>query len=80
MHLYCASSFWNGASQSYSRTYYSYGAAGSNPKPTETNRNDQYKVGWARDGSNIYMENSTNNGNQRSTATRCVRDVAVGTN
>lgn len=80
MHLYCASSFWNGATQSYSRTYYSYGAAGSNPKPTETNPNDQYKVGWARDGSNIYMENSTNNSGHRSSATRCVRDVAVGSN
>lgn len=87
MHLYCASSFWDRASQSYSRTYYSYGAAGSNPKPTECEPNnpydndeEQFKIGWARDGSNIYMENSTNNGNQRSTATRCVRDVAVGTN
>lgn len=75
MHLYCASSFWTGAAQSYSRTYYSYGVAGSNPKPTEINPNDQYKHGWARDGSNIYMENSYLNGDQRSTQTRCVRDV-----
>lgn len=75
MHLYCAPSFWSGVDQAYARTYYSYGVNGSNPKPTETNRNDQYKTGWARDGSNIYMENSVNNGNQRSTQTRCVRDV-----
>lgn len=84
MHLYCASSFWNGAGQSYSRTYYSYGGAGSNPKPTESEENnpydgdeEQFKVGWARDGSNIYMENSTNNANQRSTQTRCVKDMLV---
>lgn len=77
MHLYCVPSFWTGANQSYSRTYYSYGVNGSNPKPTETNPNDQYKTGWARDASNIYMENSINNGGHRSTQTRCVRDVAV---
>ena len=84
MHLYCASSFWDGAGQSYSRTYYSYGGAGSNPKPTESEENnpydgdeEQFKVGWARDGSNIYMENSTNNANQRSTQTRCVKDMLV---
>lgn len=82
MHLYCPSSFWTDVSQSYSRTYYSYGGAGSNPKPTECEPNnpydgdeEQFKVGWARDTSNIYMENSTNNANQRSTRTRCVRDV-----
>lgn len=77
MHLYCAPSFWTGAVQSYSRTYYSYGVNGSNPKATETNPNDQYKTGWARDSYNIYMENSVNNPNQRSTQTRCVRDVEV---
>lgn len=84
MHLYCVPSFWSGAGQSYSRTYYSYGGAGSNPKPTESEANDpydgdeeQFKVGWARDSSNIYMENSTNNAGHRSTSTRCVRDVEV---
>lgn len=72
MHLYCASSFWSGVSQAYSRTYYSYGAAGSNPKSTES-----AKHGWARDSYNIYMENSSTNSDQASRATRCVRDVAV---
>lgn len=72
MHLYCASSFWSGVSQSYSRTYYSYGAAGSKPKSTES-----AKHGWCRDSYNIYMENSSTNSDQASTQTRCVRDVEV---
>lgn len=72
MHLYSASSFWDGVSQAYSRTYYSYGAAGSNLKSTETAKN-----GWARDSHNIYMENSSTNSDQRSSQTRCVRDRAV---
>ena len=75
MHFYCAPSFWSGASQVYSRTYYSYGMNGSNPKPTETNPYDQQKTGWARDNNNIYMENSIRNANHRSSMSRCVRDV-----
>ncbi len=75
MHFYCASSFWSGCSQAYSRTYYSYGMNGSNPKPTEIG-NGQQKTGWSRDGNNIYMENSMLQSNQRSTMSRCVRDVA----
>lgn len=76
MHFYCASSFWEGVTQAYTRTYYSYGMNGSNPKPTETNPNDQQKTGWARDKNNIYMENSILNSGHRSTMLRCVRDVA----
>ena len=75
MHLYCASSFWSGVSQAYSRTYYSYGMAGNNPKPTETDPNGQRKTGWARDSRNIYMENSLGDGGHLSTSSRCVRDV-----
>ena len=75
MHFYCASSFWNGVSQAYTRTYYSRGMNGSNPKPTETNPYDQQKTGWARDANNIYMENSIRNAGHRSTMARCVRDV-----
>lgn len=75
MHFYCTGSFWSGVSQAYSRTYYSYGKDGSNPKPTESNPNDQLKTGWSRDASNVYMENSINNTGHRSTASRCVRDV-----
>ena len=75
MHFYCASSFWTGVSQAYTRTYYSYGMNGSNPKPTETNPNDQQKTGWSRDSRNIYMENSIRNSGHRSTGARCVRDV-----
>ena len=75
MHFYCASSFWSGCYQAYTRTYYSYGMNGSNPKPTEIG-NGQQKTGWSRDGNNIYMENSMLQSNQRSTMSRCVRDVA----
>ena len=76
MHFYCQSSFWTNCSQAYSRTYYSYGMNGSNPKPTETNPNDQQKTGWSRDQNNIYMENSIRTSGHRSTMSRCVRDVA----
>ena len=76
MHFYCASSFWSGVTQAYTRTYYSYGMNGSNPKPTETNPNDQQKTGWSRDSNNVYMENSIINSGHRSTSARCVRDVA----
>ena len=76
MHFYCASSFWSGCYQAYTRTYYSYGMNGSNPKPTETNPNDQQKTGWSRDQNNIYMENSIRTSGHRSTMSRCVRDVA----
>lgn len=75
MHFYCQSSFWTNCSQAYSRTYYSYGMNGSNPKPTEIG-NGQQKTGWSRDGNNIYMENSMLQSNHRSTMSRCVRDVA----
>lgn len=75
MHFYCASSFWTNCYQAYTRTYYSYGMNGSNPKPTEIG-NGQQKTGWSRDGNNIYMENSMLQSNQRSTMSRCVRDVA----
>lgn len=75
MHFYCSSTFWSGVSQCYSRTYYSHGMAGSNPKPTEIDPNDQQKTGWARDANNIYMENSIINPNQRATTARCVRDI-----
>ena len=75
MHFYCASSFWTGVSHAYTRTYYSYGMNGSNPKPTETNPNGQQKTGWSRDSRNIYMENSIRNTGHRSTGVRCVRDV-----
>lgn len=71
MHLYCKSSFWNEVSQAYSRTYYSYGSnGGSNKKVSEQN-----KTGWSRDGSNIYMENSSTDDNHKATTSRCVRDV-----
>ena len=76
MHFYCASSFWTNCYQAYTRTYYSYGMNGSNPKPTETNPNDQQKTGWSRDQNNIYMENSIRTSGHRSTMSRCVRDVA----
>jgi hypothetical protein len=75
MHFYCASSFWTGVSQAYTRTYYSYGMNGSNPKPTETDPNGQQKTGWSRDSNNIYMENSLRATGHRSTGVRCVRDV-----
>lgn len=75
MHFYCASTFWSGCNQAYTRTYYSYGMNGSNQKPTEIG-NGQQKTGWSRDGNNIYMENSILQSNQRSTVSRCVRDVA----
>lgn len=75
MHFYCASSFWTNCYQAYTRTYYSYGMNGSNPKPTEIG-NGQQKTGWSRDGNNIYMENSMLQSNHRSTMSRCVRDVA----
>lgn len=75
MHFYCASSFWSGCNQAYSRTYYSYGMNGSNKKPTEIGGGQQ-KTGWSRDGNNIYMENSMLQSNQCSTMSRCVRDVA----
>ena len=70
MHLYCQPSFWDGVSQAYSRTYYSFGANGSNKKGTE-----QSKTGWARDSRNIYMENSMTDNNHCSKELRCVRDV-----
>ena len=73
MHLYCKSSFWNDVSQSYSRTYYSYG---SNGKDGIKKGSEDAKTGWSRDGSNIYMENSTTNSSQKTTKLRCVRDVA----
>jgi hypothetical protein len=78
MHFYCASSFWSGCSQAYTRTYYSYGMNGSNPKPTEVDPNvsNQQKTGWSRDANNIYMENSIRESGHRSTMARCVRDVA----
>ena len=78
MHFYCASSFWTGVYQAYTRTYYSYGMNGSNPKPTETDPSysNQQKTGWSRDSRNIYMENSLRESGQRSTGARCVRDVA----
>ena len=76
MHFYCASSFWTNCYQAYTRTYYSYGMNGSNPKPTETNPNDQQKTGWSRDQNNIYMENSIRTSGHRSAMSRCVRDVA----
>lgn len=77
MHFYCASSFWESNKQFYTRTYYSYGVNGSNPKPTEVDPsvNNQQKTGWARDQWNVYMENSILNGEHRSTTSRCVRDV-----
>lgn len=77
MHFYCASSFWERGTQAYTRTYYSYGMNGSKPKPTETDYNvsQQQKTGWARDDNNIYMENSIRQSQQRSTRSRCVRDV-----
>ena len=75
MHFYCASSFWTNCYQAYTRTYYSYGMNGSNPKPTEIG-NGQQKTGWSRDGNNIYMENSIRTSGHRSTMSRCVRDVA----
>jgi len=70
MHLYCQPSFWDGVSQAYSRTYYSFGANGSNKKGTE-----QSKTGWSRDSRNIYMENSMTDNNHYSKELRCVRDV-----
>ena len=78
MHFYCASSFWSGCSQAYTRTYYSYGMNGSNPKPTEVDPNvsNQQKTGWSRDANNIYMENSIRESGHRATMARCVRDVA----
>ncbi len=77
MHFYCAPSFWESNKQFYTRTYYSYGVNGSNPKPTEVDPsvNNQQKTGWARDQWNVYMENSILNGEHRSTTSRCVRDV-----
>ncbi len=77
MHFYCASSFWTNCYQAYTRTYYSYGMNGSNPKPTEVDPSvsNQQKTGWSRDSRNIYMENSLRESGQRSTMSRCVRDV-----
>ena len=77
MHFYCASSFWTNCYQAYTRTYYSYGMNGSNPKPTEVDPSvsNQQKTGWSRDSRNIYMENSLRESGQRSTMARCVRDV-----
>ena len=77
MHFYCTSSFWSDVKQAYTRTYYSYGMNGSNPKPTETDPSysNQQKTGWSRDSRNIYMENSIRESGQRSTGARCVRDV-----
>lgn len=77
MHLYCASSFWDGVKIAFTRTYYSYGMNGSNPKPTEVNPtySDQQKTGWARDSRNIFMENSLLNSEHLSTRARCVRDI-----
>jgi hypothetical protein len=53
--------------------------AGSNPKDTEINgdRYNQQKTGWARDHSNVFMENSIRNENHRATSARCVRDVEM---
>ena len=78
MHFYAAPSFWDNVSQAYTRTYYSYGMNGSNPKPTEVDPSisNQQKTGWARDRNNIYMENSIRESQQRSTRARCVRDIA----
>ncbi len=77
MHFYCTSSFWSDVKQAYTRTYYSYGMNGSNPKPTETDPSysNQQKTGWSRDSRNIYMENSIRESGHRSTGARCVRDV-----
>ena len=77
MHFYCASSFWTNCYQAYTRTYYSYGMNGSNPKPTEVDPSvsNQQKTGWSRDSRNIYMENSLRESGHRSTMARCVRDV-----
>ena len=77
MHFYCASSFWESNKQFYTRTYYSYGVNGSNPKPSEVEPSvsNQQKTGWARDQWNVYMENSILNSEHRSTTSRCVRDV-----
>lgn len=79
MHLYAATSFWDNTNYCYSRTYYSHGMAGSNPKDTEINgdRYNQQKTGWARDHSNVFMENSIRNENHRATSARCVRDVEM---
>ena len=76
MHFYCTSSFWSDVKQAYTRTYYSYGMNGSNPKPTETDPSysNQQKTGWSRDSRNIYMENSIRESGHRSTGARCVRD------
>lgn len=67
MAYYCKDSFWSGTSYSFSRTYYSFGAHGSNAKEME-------KYGWVRDPGykNIFMVK-----NESATHIRAVRDLAL---
>lgn len=67
MHLYCADSFWPGSDYNcYTRTYYSFGSNGSNPK-------ESAKTGWVKNKQNLFMEE----GGHHSTESRCVRHVEV---
>lgn len=68
MHMYCNWKFWNGITQSFSRTYYSFGAYGNNTKESE-----KKKCGWSRGWGKVFMAEKDT---EKSSQIRAVRDLA----